>query len=290
MIAAQPPAVDAYSIFARARMVWSMQRYPGIVSYTVEVDAMQDGILKRRHYHEYWSTPGNRVFVKPPVSDEQLADPYKPSPGVNFMGWNIGGPREGSGAKDFIGVPDLTPNYSFGISDYTPPSQLTPAQIVEQIRREYHDPSPQKIAELEQRSGLKTIAVVSSIAHAYRITLAGIEPESAGPAYHLRLQPLSDPLTYRLRDIWIDTSSFATERARIGANFTDSATEGVPWIVRFAQISGATYIASETAEQPIVGFHGLMYSQYSVLFSIGRSNTLPPFAGLTSLSEPLLEP
>lgn len=177
---------DPYTIFERARAVWSEQQYPNVVAYTVDVAAEHNGALQHRHYHEYWSANDGGTLIKPPVSDEQLEHPYVPSAGVNFMGWNIGGPREGTGERDFIGPPLLAPNYSFGINTYVPPSKLTPAQIVEQIRREYHDPSPQKVNVLAQQSGLKTIASVTSSAHAYWIELVGIEPDAKGRDFHLK--------------------------------------------------------------------------------------------------------
>lgn len=290
MIPLLTAAIDPYAIYERAREVWTSQRYPSVVSYAVSVTAGDAGTQEQRHYHEYWSSGNDRVYVKPPISDEQLAHPYKPSAGVAFYGWNIGGPRAGTGLRDLIGVPVLAPNYSFGISTYVPSSQLTPAEIVSEIRREYHDPAPRKISTLEQQTGLKTIALVTSSAHAYRIALIGIEAEEHGRAYHLSLAPLRDPLKYRLRDLWIDTSTYQTERARIGANFTDTATQNVPWMVRFQQIGGATYIEREDAEHAIVGYHGLMYSRYSVSFSTVGPAVLPQFSDLTTVTAPLTEP
>lgn len=283
-------AADPYAIYERAREVWASRRYPSVVSYAVTVTAAKGGKQQQRHYHEYWSSASDRVYVRPPISDEQLVDPYRPSPGVNFYGWNIGGPRKGTGLRDLIGVPMLAPNYSFGISTYVAPSQRTPAQIVSEIRREYHDPAPQKISALEQKSGLKTIALVTSSARAYRISLIGIEPQAHGRAYHLSLAPLRDPLKYRLRDLWVDTSTYQTERARIGANFTDTATQNTSWMVRFRQAGGATYIEREDAERPIAGYHGLMYSRYTVSFGTVAPVVLPQFSGLTTVTAPLTEP
>jgi len=285
------PAPNAYAIFERAREAFAAQRYPNTVAYTITVDALDgSGDKQQRHYHEYWDGTDGSVVVKPAISDEQLLHPYKPSAGVNFMGWNIGGPRTGTGARDLIGVPMLTPNYSFGLSPYVPPSKLSSTQLVEQIRAQYHDPSPQKVNALAQKSGLKTIAIVSTSARAYRISLVGVEPDGNARDYHLSLQPVRDPLKYRLRDLWVDTQTYTLRRARIGANFTDTATENVPWIVRFEQNGGDTYIAEEDAEKPISGYHGLMYSMYSVSFGIIPNGTMPPFAGWTSVSQPLTEP
>ena len=280
-----------YAIFDRAREAWMAERYPRSVAYTIEVSAAPaGGAPGLRHYHAYWSAWDNRVYVKPPVSDEQLEHPYKPPPGVSFYGHNIGGPQHGTGDKDFIGVPVLAPNYSFGIAPYVPPSQLTSAQLVAQIRSQYHDPAPEKIAKLAEQGGLKTIAVVSSSAHVYRISLAGIERYAGGSEYHLTLQPLEDPLKYRLRDLWIDTKTYLTQRARIAGNFTDAACERVSWLVQFTQIDGATYVSSETAEKPIRGYRGPMYSRYGVTFEIVPNGEIPPLATMGSVSDPLVEP
>lgn len=266
---------DPYGIFERAAAVWQAQRYPNVVAYMVDVEATHNGVSEHRHYHEYWSALDNRTFIKPPVSDEQLLHPYVPSAGVNFMGWNIGAPRAGTGARDFIAPPLLAPNYTFGIAAYTPPQSLTPSQIVEEIRREYHDPAPGKVYKLAQQSGLTTIAVASVSARVY---------------FHLTLQPLRDPLKYRLRDLWIDVDTYRTERTRIAGNFTDTAMEQVPWMVRFRQVGDATYIASEDAQAPIVGYHGPMYSQYSVSFAAPQPGTLPVMAEWTGVPDPLVEP
>lgn len=282
--------VNPYQIFAQARAVWSAQRYPGVVHYTVRVSGTHEGQTQVRHYHEYWTPDTGSIIVQPPLSDEQLADPYKPSSGVNFMGWNIGGPRTGTGVRDVFDVPSLAPNYSFGVAVYQPESQLTPAQIVEQVRREYHDPAPQKVSALEMKSGLKTIAVVTSAARDYRITLAGEQAVDGHADYHLTLQPLTDPGKYRLRDAWIDEKNFLTDRLRVAGNFQDAAMASVPWIVNYRTIGGATYVSDETAQAPLNGVHGRMYDAFSVSFEdLGSgkkpfwlSHGVPP----QSLSEP----
>lgn len=291
-----PPMTDPYVIFDRARAFWNSQHYPSVVDYTVHVVATdENGQKEERHYHEYWRAASNDVVVQPPVSDEQLADPYKPSGGFTFgllgskMG-DVGGP--GTGVKgDLFDVPALAANYSFGIAPYAAGTRdLSPAQIVAEIRREYHDPAPKKIAELEQRYGLKTIALVVSSRRDYTITLDGIEPVHNHDDYHLSMKPLADPLRYRLRDVWIDTSTYATDKLRIGANFNDKATESIPWLVNLRQVGGVTYITNEAAEAPIDGFHGRMYDAFAISFENISAGGAPFWIGGSqgggSLSEP----
>jgi hypothetical protein len=291
-----PLLKDPYVIFDRARSFWASQQYPSVVDYIVHVVATDaQSSEQERHYHEYFRPATNRVVVQPPVSDEQLANPYKPSGGFNFSifgaaAGGIGGP--GSGVKgDLFDVPALAPNYSFGIVPDAPPADtLTPAQLVAEIRREYHDPAPQKVAELERRYGLKTIALVVSTKRDYAITLDGIEPVANHQDYHLSMKPLTDPLKYRLRDVWIDTATYATDKLRVGANFNDKAMEAVPWLVNLRQIGGATYITDERAEAPLDGYHGRMYDAFSISFEEIGSGKAPFWMGGSygggSLSEP----
>jgi hypothetical protein len=283
--------VNPYQIFAQARAVWSAQRYPNIVDYTVRVTGSLNGRTQVRHYHEFWMPDTGKIVVQPPVSDEQLADPYKPSSGVNFMNvWNIGGPRQGTGVKDLFDVPSLAPNYSFGIAVYQPSAQMTSAQIVQQVRNEYHDPAPQKVASLEAKSGLKTIAIVTSAVRDYRITLVGEEPVDGHADYHLALQPIADPRKNRLRDAWIEEKTYLTDRLRVAGNFQDAAMASVPWIVNYRTISGVTYVADETAQQPLDGVHGRMYDAFSVSFQDIGSGRKPFWASHGVPPESLSEP
>jgi hypothetical protein len=70
-------------------------------------------------------------------------------------------------------------------------------------------------------------------------------------AYHLGLEPLVNPARDRLRELWIDASTYGVLQARVLGNFTDRPETTVPWLIRFTTIDGATYVASETSEKPM---------------------------------------
>jgi|SRR5579884_18464 len=290
------PLKDPYVIFDRARSFWASQHYPSVVDYTVHVVATDAQTTRQeRHYHEYFRPGENSVVVQPPVSDEQMANPYKPSGGFSFSifgaaAGGIGGP--GTGVKgDLFDVPALAPNYSFGILPSAPPAEsLSPAQLVAEIRREYHDPAPQKISQLERRYGLKTIALVVSAKRDYAITLDGIEPLDGHEDYHLSMKPIADPKKYRLRDVWIDTASFATDKLRVGGNFNDTAMEAVPWIVNLRQIGDATYITTEQTQAPLDGYRGRMYDAFAISFEDIGSGKMPFWMGGSSGGGSLSEP
>lgn len=174
---------------------------------------------------------------------------------------NVGGPRVGTGVNgDLIGVPVLTPNYFFDIAQYTVPPPPTPAELVREIRDEYHDPAPSKVAAVEKTQGLRTIANV--YASNYSITLVGEEPVDGHADYHLKLQPLRDPGKHRLRDLWADESTYDVDKLRVAGNFIDRGTLGVPWMVTFATVDHARYIASETTERGILHW----YDRISIAF------------------------
>jgi hypothetical protein len=284
--------LSAYAIFDKARAVWSAQAYPGMVDYVVRTDAADaHGKTQQRHYHEFWNGATNRVVVQPPVSDEQLANPYHPPGGFGFMGLSVDMGPKSSGVKgDLFDVPALAPNYSFGMALYAPPGSQTPGDVVAEIRREYHDPAPEKIAELEREYGLKTIAEIVTGRRDYAITLVGIEPIDGHQDYHLALAPLLKPLKYRLRDAWVNVADYTVDRLRIGANFDDASTERVSWLVNLHQWNGATYLSDETAESPLAGYHGAMFQKFSVLFEEYGTGRMPfGIGGSTgggSLSEP----
>jgi protein-S-isoprenylcysteine O-methyltransferase Ste14 len=263
LVAIHPPAAGAatlgpYEIFERARDVWSSQQYPPYVSYTIVVDVDQKGVQKTDHYVATYDSRHDRVYADV-VSKEQKTDPYFPR-GINMsidpkrkfqtlFKRPVGDPER---AVDYLGVPLLAPNFSFGIAPYVPQfasAQANQAELVEQIRREFHDPMhAQQEADLSRVAGLKQIANVVSANRRYIITDKGIETINGTQAYHLSLRPVRPDPRLRLRELWIATRSFATLQLVTQGNFADDA---IPWLITFANVGGAQYIASETAEKPV---------------------------------------
>jgi hypothetical protein len=263
---------DPYQIYAHARAVWMSQHYPPYVSYTIAVAVDEGGVLKTAHYRATYDATHDRIFTDG-VSDEERAQPHVPT-GTNITlepkrQWmtlfqrHVGHPEE---SVDYLGVPMLAPNYSFGIAAYVPPVATTEndrAALVEEIRRQFNDPmSAQKEQQLDASGGLKQIGRVVSTDRDYTIVDQGIETVAGRDAYHLRLQPLRSSPKLRLRDLWVDSQTFATLRLVTQGNFTNSV---VPWTITFASIGGAQYIASEEAQAPVgVGRH--LYTRATVSF------------------------
>lgn len=280
-----PPLADPYQIFANARAYWTAQRYPAELQYTIVVHALAGDTPDARHYDASWSAATN-VPVVDPVSAEERAHPYRPSPGVALSIlfipiMNIGGPRRGTGINtDLVGVPIVTPNYAFAIAPYVPPQKKTSAQIVGEIRAIYHDPMPARRVQELPPSELTTIAVVSTGTRRYTISLVGIESYGDHHDYHLALTPVRDPGRYRLRALWIDTRTFATDKLAQDGNFTRTTTTRVPWTVTFRDIDGARYIDTEHESQALAqggsALHDVTISFENIIAAPGAPNVEGP--------------
>jgi hypothetical protein len=275
---------DPYSIFARARAVWSTQHYPHYLSYTIAVHVTERGVEKSRHYHLTYDAQTEAINVNP-ISDEEHAAP----PVVKGFLWHlqpkrqhqvlfdkkVGNPGD---AVDFLGVPKLAPTYSFGMkvhggSENGPDDDA----LIAQIRAQFNDPMPaSKDQELSTQGKLKSIASVTSRARAYTIHLAGMDTIDGTRCYHLLLQPNGNPRVLRLRQVWIDARTFETRQLVSDGNFTGS---DVPWMITFGDVGGALYIASEVAQAPVgVGEH--RYERASLSFeSITQTSAPSPLGG-----------
>lgn len=288
---------DPYRIYAHARFVWTSQQYPPYVSYTIAVDVSERGVAKSNHYRATYDAQRNRVHVEA-VSEEERANPHVPT-GMNMsldpkrrfgtlFKKPVGHPDE---AVDYLGVPILAPNYSFGVARYVPEiasSDADRAALVEEIRRRFNDPMPQSKMENLQDGDLKEIGRVVASDRDYQITYDGIEPVDGQDAYRLTLRPLRSSGNLRLRDIWIDTQSYATIRLISQGNFTNS---NVPWLVTFTNVAGSRYIQSETALKPVgVGRH--MYQSATITFENLAPAPSPRYLldPVVPLSNALVEP
>ena len=266
------PQDNPYYIYSHARDVWTAQRYPDYIAYTVAIDVDEKGIPKANHYHAVYDALHDVVHVNA-VSDEEKADPHFAT-GVNIhlrpkrqfhtiMDKRVGNPED---ATDFLGVPLLAPNYSFGIAPYITALQATSSdQLVQEIRQQYKDPMPAaKAQEMSSNGQLKEIASVTSTRRDYVMTLQGTEQVAGHAAYHVSLRPVHDPRRLRLRELWVDTQSFETLQLVTAGNFTGIGSN-VAWTVTFDDVDGVHYIASEMANSPIsVGDH--TYDRASISF------------------------
>jgi hypothetical protein len=255
---------DPYAIFGQARVAWELQIYPRTVSYDTVVDVLEAGTHKVERYTTTYDALADAVTVDP-VSDYERAHP------PSGRGINLGIPILGGLLKigkpdppiDFLGVPELAPNYSFGLAKFVPTRQKTDAELIAEIRAKYHDPAPTPTPNAS--SGLREIGYVNVFQRDYIMTYLGIESVAGTPAYHLGLQPVRDPHRFRLRELWIDKKSYLVHKLVTAGNFVTGPGPGVTWTVMFVDVGGARYIADERTAQPMQ-FRGLRYVRSEVRF------------------------
>ncbi|HEY1975087.1 MAG TPA: hypothetical protein VGG89_00900 [Candidatus Baltobacteraceae bacterium] len=265
-------APNPYQLYGHARAVWLAQHYPEYVAYTIAVVVDERGVPKTTHYRAIYDATHDHIYMNG-VSEEERAQPHVPTgttitlePKRDWMTLfkrHVGHPED---AVDFLGVPMLAPNYSFGIAAYVPAvatSQADQAALVEEIRRQFNDPmSAAKAQKLSDAEGLKEIGRVTSTDRDYAITFDGVDSVDGVQAYHLSLRPTHDPGRLRLRDLWVDTQTFGTVKLVTQGNFINS---NVPWAITFATVNGAQYIASEQALAP-VGSGRHLYERVTISF------------------------
>ena len=292
----QTALTQPYAIFARTEAYWQSARYPKELSYGIVVSVWERGNQSVAHYHSSYDARTDKVRIAA-VSDEELAHPYTPH-GINFSIKILNGGIPASAPQrtfDYLGVPVLAPNYSFTLRA-TPPLtvEMDGADLVREIRREFHDPAPP--GHVQPDTGLKTIAVVTSISSHYVVRLKDVESVDAHNDYHLTLQPIHEPEKYRLRDVWVNASSFATDKLVTQGNFLYGGMGGVPWTVSFEEISGAPYIASEYTESAF-SLDQYHYDAARITFEDVKPEAAPPFSNLRTFDvnaltgvPPLLEP
>lgn len=272
---AQP---DPYGLFASAEAYWFTQQYPQYLSYDVAVQVIQGNQVRVERYDSGWDGTDGSIWADG-VSDYEREHPVRPT-GMNFC-IIVTCLTKPLPPIDFIGVPVLTPTYTFGMAPFVPaqlPSGAEQARrLVAEIRREFHDPYPagrERSQASQSSSTLPTIAHEVAVGGIYVITLAGIESVDGHDCYHLVLRPRSDPGRYRLRDLWIDTKDSATWRLNLALNFVDGPGTRVPWTVDFDNVAGVQYIAQERADGPMT-YQGQSYSQVIVSFENVRSVAVP---------------
>lgn len=274
-----PAAPDPYQVFADAQASWEMRAYPRYIAYDITVTVSQRGKTSASRYHAFYDARDGDV-VTSGISDEEREHPYVPR-GINtyfnvFTGLiPLSAPQH---TFDFLGVPRLSPVYSFGIARSTSVAgPLQGAALVNKIRKDFNDPAPRRSPISDAAGPLRVIASVEATRRRYVIALAGTEAVNGHSDYHLTLVPLQDPYVYRLRDVWVNTADFSIDKLIVQGNFREGEMDRVKWLVSFDNHNGAPpYIASEQSLAPF-SFDRRHYDSGVVTFqNIRESATIPP--------------
>jgi hypothetical protein len=148
--------------------------------------------------------------------------------------------------------PQIEPNASFGLVRREPRSALvgnaTPLPDVGPVASAAAStPAPTATptfapAALVTEKPLREVARIEAVARDYAIVLAGTESIRGVDAYHLALTPLRNPRVYRLRDLWVDTTTFGTVQLAIQGIFEGKPYDDARWTVAYTAIAGRYYV------------------------------------------------
>jgi len=231
------PTPDADAIFSRARDAASMQRCQARLEYIIVVAADIDGRVEENHFRASYLYDLDYLHVNA-FSREEQQHPYVPhgsnivvAPfGIELIGLsralttkiNHDGPP-----LDLLGVPVLKPSYTFGLK-----------------RASQGSPQPQ---DTQPPSGLRVIGSTSALLRDYAVELVAVEKYEGDEAYHLRLTPLHEPRRYRLRELWVDASSYAVLQIVTNGNFGEGPPTKSKWVTTYHDVDGCRVIDREVA-------------------------------------------
>ena len=94
--------------------------------------------------------------------------------------------------------------------------------------------------------GLTRLHPASSPLREYDIALAGTVESRGRLVYHLTLTPRTDAQRYRLRDLWVDATSFAVVRLVSAGAFASGPATTVNWDVTYSTSSGYWTIETQS--------------------------------------------
>jgi|GEM_PF-754366 len=278
MLGAAPPApgpsaspVDprAEALFTAARTARTDSAYAHYSVYATVVRFRHNG----RPVSSTWDTVEDmrrRLVHARSLSREEAAHPHVPH-GINFgisggpSGPIYGMPPQGQRVSaeptdDPIGALTFAVDQDFGLVLNAQPIGAT-----------------SNMSEVSASvATLPHIGRTGTIARTYEVTDLGDAAENAVALHHLGLRPLRDPRRYRLRELWTDAKTSLPVRAVVAGLGNRGPLQSVSWRVDFAQLQGGTYIARETALEPLDTSGGLLDDVTITFAELRPTNRLTP--------------
>ena len=241
--------LSARTIFDKARLAMYLRTYPRYLAYIIDIQSTAYG----KHYHEGYRamlrTYDGALVVKnaPLYSSNQPPNPY----GFSFFGLDpVGKPSDHIPPP--FGVPWMSATYDFDLSRGPQPR--------------HYGSEPPAPGATEPPPVLGQINVTSSD---YDVTLLGREIDDGADVYHLALRPLDNPERNRVRELWVDASSFEVRKLVTQGIFEKGPPTTVPWTVTFMELHGHWLIRQEVTTATLAGpaqlfggpvYHGIDYT------------------------------
>ncbi|MBC5823674.1 MAG: hypothetical protein GIX02_02420, partial [Candidatus Eremiobacteraeota bacterium] len=225
------PPLTPDQIFASAQEAAREQIYPPIVSYVVDVSS-QVGSHRYEEEFQAWLRPadGAQATINEPIATtNKPINPYGYD--INILGIQLG---RRQGVATPFGIPQMSPVFWFGMVEPRPLPLKSAGRSgdSDQTPLPYHQ-----------------IGRITVTPHDYHIVLVDREAAENHLFYHLRLEPLADAGTHRIREIWIDEQNFKVWKLRAAGIFAVGPPSRALWDVEYRLIDGHLFIESERTSE-----------------------------------------
>jgi len=253
---AQGEAPQADAIFARAKAAWRAR---------IDVPFVRYGLLERYQWrnrsHDNWwhvsfrQNDGALALTRIIVPEDESAR-LRGAPITINLHWHHGAAHADSfdtnpDADAFpVLDPQISPASSFGLLRQDTKISLVGAPPVTPSARPEVAVSPPP-TPVPGETPLRELARVEAVAHDYQIEFAGTERIGDADTYHLTLTPLRDPHVYRLRDLWVDTASYATVQLALAGLFEGRPYDDARWLVSYVRLDGRYYVGQIKAQDQL---------------------------------------
>jgi len=222
------PTPDPDAIFAASRKAWGAGAYPRYAEYVAVVSFHNGSKFVRRTWETTEDIRHGFVYSHA-FSREERAYPTTPH------GIGISLPFVGEINKqqpiDPVGQVAFAIDQDYGLAP-----------------NERHLTSTNSLSTLDkQSSNLPVIGHTGTVVRNYEVSLIETVTDAQGPEYHLRLTPVRDPDRFRLRELWVDGTTWLPEESVVAGIGNHPPLTKVSWRIEYRQTKGATYIARETA-------------------------------------------
>jgi hypothetical protein len=251
---ASPAPQDPEGIFARAKAEWRARPQAPFVQFNL----LERYTWRGRAHDNWWQaayrSADHMLVLRRTIVAQQEAGRLKGSP----IKLNLHFHRADAGADHFDTNPNadafpildplIEPDASFGIVGREPQAALAGAATSSAgpnpaaTATATSTPAPSANVPQPGETPLRELIRVEAVARDYRIVLAGTERLRYGDAYHLTLEPLHDPRTYRLRDLWIATDGYATLQLTLAGLFEGKPYDDARWTVTYVPLAGRWYV------------------------------------------------
>ena len=252
-IAARSDVQSADALFSQAKGAWRSRTEVPFVRF-----GLRERYTWRNRVHDNWWQASYRdadraLALSRILVPEQEAERLKGTPIAIHLKFHKGNAH----ADSFDTNPDadafpildplIEPNASFGLLKREPKSALVGSLVAPPSPRPEPSavatsaPSPSAVP-VARETPLREIIRVEASSRDYAIALAGNERLGDVDTYHLTLTPLRDPHLYRLRDLWIDTTSYQTVQLAVQGLFSGKPYDDARWIVSYVKLDGRYYV------------------------------------------------